>query len=220
MSRQRPGAFLARFLLASPFAWLGLAVVAVLHGLYAWWFQPGLLLQGAALAADLVLLGIGVALALTSPRFRAYVNRGPHEEIRERLRGILPRCTERFQQGARESLALIDDVAREFRDQAYGEELGTLVNTLGRLAESNAELTHRLRTFGTDTQKKQMQRALDAQVESLGRMQASLKELAGNLSLIEAASDQQAASSGSLRDINAGLEEVMKELSSEPRSSS
>jgi hypothetical protein len=117
-------------------------------------------------------------------------------------------------------MTLIETVGREFRGQRYDEELGSLVNNLVRLAESNAELTHRLRAFGTAPQKAEMQRALDAQADSLSRMQTSLKELAGNLSLLEAAADQQASSTGSLHDINSGLEELIKEWSHGTRQSS
>jgi hypothetical protein len=215
MTERRPYSFLARYLLSSLFTWLGLAVVITLHGLYAWWFHPSLLMQGAALLADIAALGVGIALSLTAPAFRAYVNRTPLQEKREQIGRILPGCTERFQDLARQCMTLIQSVGKEFRGQRYDEELGTLVNNLLRLAESNAELNHRIRAFGTSAQKADMQKALDAQADSLSRMQSSLKELAGNLSLIEAAADQQEASTEGLRDINAGLEELMKEWSNE-----
>ena len=213
MKERQPFSFLAVFLLSSPLAWIGLAVVAALHGLYAWWFHPSLLMHAAAALADIAALGAGIALSLTSPAFRAYVNRTPLEEKRAQIARMLPGCTERFQDLARQCMALIQTVGREFRDQRYEEELGNLVNNLLRLAEANAELNHRTGAFGTAGQKSSMQKALDAQADSLSRMQSSLKELAGNLSLIEAAADQQSASTEGLRDINAGLEELMKEWS-------
>ena len=219
MKERKPFSFLAGFLLSSPFAWLGLIIVAGLHGLYTWWFQPSLLMHGAAVLADIAALAAGVALALTSPGFRAYVNRTPLEEKRAQIARILPGCTERFRDLARQCVALIQTVGKEFSDQRYDEELGSLVNNLLRLAEANAELNHRIGAFGTAGQKASMQKALETQADSLSRMQSSLKELAGNLSLIEAAADQQSASTEGLRDINAGLEEMMKELGNESKPS-
>jgi len=211
MKERKPFSFLAGFLLSSPLAWFGLAIVAALHSLYAWWFHPSLLMNGAAALADIAALGAGIALALTSPAFRAYVNRTPLEEERARIARILPGCTERFQDLARQCMTLIQTVGKEFRDQRYEGELGALVNNLLRLAEANAELNHRVGAFGTAGQKASMQEALEAQADSLARMHSSLKELAGNLSLIEATAEQQSASSEGLHDINAGLEEMMKE---------
>jgi hypothetical protein len=217
MKNNRPFSYLMKFLLSSPFAWLGCAVVIALHGAFTWWFHPSLLMHGAALIADFASLAIGVALALTSPRFRAYVNRTPLQEKKAALSGLLPGCTDRFQDLAHQCMTLIESVGREFNDQRYDEELGNLVNNLVRLAESNGELAHRWKAYGTASQKADMQRALDAQADSLAKMQTSLRELAGNLSLIEAAADQQAASMEGLHDINSGLEELMKEWSSESK---
>ena len=129
------------------------------------------------------------------------------------LKRILPGCTERFRGLAEQCMGLIETVGKEFRDQRYESELATLVGNLQRLAESNAELHHRWKAFGTSDQKAAMERHLDAQEGSLATMQASLKELAGNLALIEAAADQETASTEGLRDINRGLEELMKEWS-------
>ncbi len=217
MKESRPFSFVVKFLLSSPLAWLGLLLLAALNVLFAWWFSPSLPVQGAVLLADLVSLAIGIGLALTSSRFRAYVNRTPLAEKKAALARLLPGCTERFRSLARDCASLIEKVGSEFHDQRYDEELGNLVNNLLRLAQSNAELAHRFTAFGTSPQKAEMQRALDAQADSLARMQSSLKELAGNLSLIEAAADQQAASTEGLHDINTGLEELMKEWSHESK---
>jgi len=220
MRDRRPFSFLATFLVSSPFAWLGLVVVAVFHGLYAWWFHPSALMQGAAVLVDLVSLGIGVTLALTSPGFRKFVNRTPLEEKKSELKKLLAGCTERFRELALQCMTLIGTVGREFSDQRYGSELADLVSNLVRLAGSNTELHHRWKAFGTPGQKAAMERHLEAQARSLETMQASLKELAGNLSLIDATSDQSAASTEGLRDINRGLEELMKEWSNESGHSS
>jgi hypothetical protein len=220
MREKRPFAFVASFLFASPLAWLALVLVAALHGLYAWWFQPPAALHGAALLVDLATLAAGAALALRSASFRAYVNRAPLSERQRRLRAALPGCTTRFRDLALANLALIGSVGREFPDQRYDEELGTLSGTLARLAEANAELAHRARAYGSSAQKAQMERALEAQAASLSRMETSLRELAGNLALVEAQTDARDTSAEGLRDINESLEELLKEWSREKPASS
>jgi len=220
MRSNRTFSFLAQFLVSSPLAWLGLLAVASFHGVFTWWFHPSLLMQGAAILVDLASLSIGVALAFTSPGFRKYVNRTPLQERASELKKLLPRCTKRFRELAEQSMTLLEKVGKEFKDQRYDSELAALVSNLVRLTGSNAELHERWKDFGTPEQKAAMERHLEAQARSLLTMQAGLKELAGNLALVEAAADQQGASAAGLRDINQGLEEMMKELSDETGRSS
>ncbi len=211
MRERRPFATIARFLLSSAATWAALVVVVALHALFSWWFHPSIAMQGVALLADIVCLGFGVFLALGSQAFGRFVNALPSEERNAEIHRILPSCTERFRDLARQCLALIDRIGKEFKDQDYGEELGTLVSNLRRLAESNSELNRRWQAFGTPEQKRAMGQRLEAQAGSLQTMLGSLKELAGNLSLIEASSEPSTASAAGIRDINRGLEELMKE---------
>ena len=155
--------------------------------------------------------------SFTSGSFARYLNRMPFEQRGEGLKKILPHCTQRFQELAGETLSLISTIRKEFEDQRFDAELGSMVANLARLAEGNRELFHRSEAFGTDEQKGSMKRLLDKQITSLEAMHGNLKSFSGNLALIEASADQGAAPAEDLKFINQGFQEIIKELENEKR---
>lgn len=203
--------FIVRYLVTLPGAWLALLLLAGLQALFAWWFHPSPGMLGVAALADIASLSLGVSLAVRSPAFAAYVNRVPLSRKRAEIEGHLGACAEEFQAPARECLRLMDTLGTEFSDQGYEAEMGALLGNLSLMAQSNAELVRRSRTLGTQEQKQRMADHIGAQVKTIEQMRTSLNRLAGNLALIEASADQQAASAVGLRDVNRGLEELLKE---------
>jgi hypothetical protein len=202
----------AGFLLSRAGTWLALLTVAVLHGLYGWWFSPSLAMHGLAAAVDLASLGTWCALAIASPGFGAYVNRMPFEERAASLQKLLPGCAPKFRELAEECLALTRRIQAEFKGRDSDAEIGALIGNLRRLAEANRELLGRSHAFGTQAQKDDMQRLMRRHEESLSTMHEHLKAFSGNLTLLEARSEQQALPMDDLRFINQGLEEAIKEF--------
>jgi hypothetical protein len=200
------------FIFSRAGTWVALVAVAVLHALYAWWFSPSLVMHGLAVVVDIASLGIWCALALASPAFRTYVNRMPFEERAAALQKLLPGCAPKFRELTGECLALTGRIRSEFKSQDSDAEIGALIGNLRRLAEANRELLGRSRAFGTQAQKDDMQRLMRRQEESLATMLDHLKAFSGNLTLLEARTEQQALPVDDLRFINQGLEEAIKEF--------
>ena len=201
-----------RFLFSRASTWLALAVLAVFHILFTWWFSPSLPMHGLAVLVELASLALGVALTLSSPAFSRYVNRMPFEERGRELKRLLPGCTPRFRELAHECIALTERIRAEFKDKSSDDEIGAIIGNLRLLSEANGELLQRSRAFGTREQKEAMDRLLGRQESSLETMHGQLKAFSGNLTLLEARTEQQAAPTDDLRFINQGLEEAIKEL--------
>jgi hypothetical protein len=202
---------LARFLFSRPSTWLALAILAGLHGLFAWWFQPPLPMHALAFLVELCSLAFGFRLTVRSPAFGRFVDRMPFEDRDKELARILPGCTPRFRELAGACRGMVRRIREEFREQHADAELGAIVGNLVRLANANRELVHRSESFGTAEQKASMQRMLERQVSSLEMMEGHLRAFSGNLALIEAKAEETPPAEG-LRFINQGLEDALKEL--------
>jgi len=198
-----------------PPTWLAAAVIVGLHAAFTVAVQPPLLWTLAACGADLAAAAGWVVLAFKSEAFRARLNRMPYESGGKEAAALLKGCPERFRRPALESVGLIGKINAEFPDRAYSAELDLMLMNIRELAKNHKTLWTRSQSFGDAAQRREMERILESQTAAVGSALATLKTFSGNLTLLEADADRTGnaagleTAAGSLKDINAGLKEVL-----------
>lgn len=196
--------------LTYPLTWLVLAIIIASHVLFSLWFSPSLIMHGAALGVDAAGLIIWFIIALKSKQFQSKLNRMPYEDKEKNARKILRECPPAFRTPALESLDLIAKINADFQSSQYEEDLALMTVNLLNLAKNHQQLYKRYQHFGTTEQKASMKTLLEKQIGSMNSTLKTLKTFGGNLTLLDAGSDQPV--SDELKFINQGLKEVIQEF--------
>lgn len=206
------GRRIATVLLTAPQTWMAVLTLLVLETVFVYWFQPPWTMAAVAGGVGLFLLLLWPIVYGRSETFRRRYHGVPEALDDGDLRRLLDGCDPAFQSPAMECLALAAHIRREFKDQAFLDEVDGVLRNLGELACNHTELLHRARTFGTDQQQRTMQGMLQQQARSVDGALVALKRLGGNLTLFDLQVKDQREIDGELKAINAGLQDAMKEV--------
>jgi hypothetical protein len=206
------GRRIATVLLTAPQTWMAVLTLLVLETVFVYWFQPPWTMAAVAGGVGLFLLLLWPIVYGRSETFRRRYHGVPEALDDGDLRRLLDGCDPAFQSPAMECLALAAHIRREFKDQAFLDEVDAVLQNLGELARNHTELLHRSRAFGTDQQQRTMQGMLQQQARSVDGALVALKRLGGNLTLFDLQVKDQREIDGELKAINAGLQDAMKEV--------
>ncbi len=206
------GRRIATVLLTAPQTWMAVFTILVLEAGFVYWFQPPWTVAAAAGVVGLFLLLLWPIVYGRTEMFRRRYHGVPDALDEGDLRRLLDGCDPAFRTPALECLALAAQIRREFKDQAFLDEVDGVLQNLGELARNHTELFHRSRTFGTDQQQRTMQGMLQQQARSVDGALVALKRLGGNLTLFDLQVKDQREIDGELKAINAGLQDAMKEV--------
>lgn len=188
----------------SPLTWLVIACTALTHGVFTWWFQPGLTMHGLAAALDVGgLLLWGVCLARTT--------RLPYAAIKAELQTRLAVCPAAFTTPAQQCLDLVERIYHEFTAEASRHELEILLANITQLADVHHTLHLRSQQFGTVEQQATMTAMLQKHVASVEHTLHTLQAFSGNLTLLSASATPDARVTHELHFMNEGLHAVIQE---------
>lgn len=207
---QRPSVL--KILLASPFTWIAIVLIAVLEVGFFWWFTPSLLMT-------LIFLGIGGFLLVAWPiifmnskTFRQIAQQLPYKADVHTLTTILKSCSPAFRKPAEDCLALLDRTRQEFQSQTFHGELDRIFQNLYDLSQNHAQLYTRVQKFGTAEQKRTMQHLVQQQVQSVENSLNALKTFSGNLTLLDTNPGDYEQMGNDLKAINDELQHVIQEV--------
>jgi hypothetical protein len=201
----------AASLVAYPFTWAVIAVLAAANMAFFTWFPPTFLFSSLMAGIDIVMLGAWVVIVFRSGPFRDAFNRMPNEKRNRELSRLIRSIpdTYRFRGPAEECVSLIDRINGEFHDAAYADELALLQSNIYSLAQNHLKLLDRAAAFGTEAQKGEMRSFLKQQVASLNGILDTLKTFSGNLTLLSANAGNAVHTATALKDINEGFREIL-----------
>jgi hypothetical protein len=149
-------------------------------------------------------------LFLNSESFRSRFNEMPYEKQGREIKRILASSPEAFKKPALQCISLIDNINKEFKDQEYRAEISLLTANIYRLTQEHNKLYTRYQTFGTQEQKLHIKKYIDQQVDSINKIYDTLQAFSGNLTILAASVEKTAVATNELKDINAGLQEVIQ----------
>ena len=200
----------SQLVLASPFTWVALLIVAGLEIAFYRWFQPPLTLAALMIGLGGILLLIWPALLLRSQSFREMYQEMPYKSDVSELQKRLKSCHASFRAPAEECIVLIEKIQQEFQADTFQGDLERIIENLMELTKNHLQLTSRLERFGTPQQKQLMQSILAQQVRSVENSLTTLRAFSGNLTLLEANPEDIEKIGSDLRAVNQDLEHVIQ----------
>lgn len=206
------GKRMGTLLLTAPQTWMAVVTLVILEAAFVYWFQPPWIVLAIAGGIGGVLLLLWPILYLRSETFRRRYHGVPEALDAGDLRRLLDQCDPTFQKPALECLTVAERIRKEFKGQAFLEDVDAMLQNLGELARNHAELRHRSQAFGTQQQRQTMKELLQQQARSVDGTLVALKRLGGNLTLFDLRVKDQREIDGELKAINAGLQDAMKEV--------
>jgi hypothetical protein len=199
-------------ILTYPISWLALLIVISISGAWIYWFDPPILINLSVIGTGAVLLLLWPILLIRTETFKTLYNRYKDDVPLENFRKTLGKCHPAFAKAAADCLAMVQKIQKEFEDRSFHEDVSGLLLNLQYLTANHLLLYQRYRQFGTADQKKDMERLIFEQVDSVNNSLSALMRFSGNLTLFDSKVGGQTEIDAELKLINQGLQEAMKEI--------